>query len=327
MLIQLLSRVIGLVCFVIGMLLNSLLVVLLCKNDSALCDKSYRPIILQICIMDMLSLILLTFYMPAYVSAGNYVIYYTLGFFNDVFENAALFTQIIFTAWLFSTLLFIISPSVQFLYRYLILCRKWKPSYQFYVGLYLLMVLFLLSFSILTNNRAVYVSRASNALYRDSIFTDNPANVDLLVITRDSSNPWSMIVTDIIEVVAFCVVVVCGIKIWLHFRRSFKAASDSGKNNHRLQRQVNYVLFIQGGMPMVGNLVSIFLALFLNPETDYMSFLLNFLALVIVIVNPLLTLLLVDSYRRAALDLCKCKSANASTSVVRAISANQVSNL
>ncbi|KAI1702429.1 serpentine type 7TM GPCR chemoreceptor str domain-containing protein [Ditylenchus destructor] len=133
-----------------------------------------------------------------------------------------------------------------------------------------------------------------------------------------------MIVTGIIEVIAFSVVVGCGIRIWLHFRRRFKAALGSGKNNQRLQRQVNCVLFIQGGMPIVGNLVSIFLAFFLNPETDYMSFLLNFLPLVIMIVNPLLTMLLVDSYRRAALDLCSCKSenVNASTSVVQAISAN-----
>ncbi|KAI1699306.1 serpentine type 7TM GPCR chemoreceptor srd domain-containing protein [Ditylenchus destructor] len=168
------------------MILNALLIVLIFKNES-LSDKGYKPIILQICITDMLNLIIFAFYMPAYTRLGNDTIFYTLGFFNDLFENAPLFTQIIHRIWFFFLFLFLFSPSVQFLYRYLILCRDWKPSYRLYMGLCSPVYLFLLSFSILHNSGTVFVSRTFNAVYRDYIFSDNPANVDLLFLGDFSS--------------------------------------------------------------------------------------------------------------------------------------------
>ncbi|KAI1693431.1 serpentine type 7TM GPCR chemoreceptor str domain-containing protein [Ditylenchus destructor] len=206
--------------------------------------------------------------------------------------------------------LFVFSPLVQFLYRYLILCREWKPSYRLYTGLYSVIVLLLLCYSILINGETVYVSRTSNALYQDHIFTDNPRNMDLLVTTSDSSGLWPMIVLGIVEVIPLSITVVCGTKIWLHFRRQFRLVSNSNKSNQMLQRQANYALFIQGGMPVIANLVTLFLGIFLDMEEEYMSFLLNFLQIVIMVVNPLLTMLLVDSYRRAILSLFLPKHTN-----------------
>ncbi|KAI1704005.1 serpentine type 7TM GPCR chemoreceptor str domain-containing protein [Ditylenchus destructor] len=243
----------------------------------------------------------------AFVAVGNDGIFYTFGFFNDVFKNAPMVTHIIFTTWFFSISLFTFSPSMQFLYRYLVLCRDWKPSYCLYTGLYSSLVLFLISFFILTN-REVYVSRTSNALYREYILTDNPANVDLVVVNLTSSNTWTTLITGIAIVASISIVVVCGFKIWLHLRRHFLLVSDSNKNNQRLQRQVNYVLFTQGAMT-IGKLITNFLNNFLNLKPEYMSFLTQCLVLLIMIVNPLLTLLLVDTYRRAILNLFLRKSA------------------
>ncbi|KAI1704002.1 serpentine type 7TM GPCR chemoreceptor str domain-containing protein [Ditylenchus destructor] len=312
MLIQVLCRVNVIICFVVGMILNSLLIVLICKHRNAICDKSYKPIVLQICITDMLNLIVFTFYMPAYARADSYGIIYTLGFFNDVFENAPMFTHITFGTWYFFVFLFIFSPSVQFLYRYLILCRDWKPSYRLYTGLYSTLVLFLLSFTIISNANIIYVSRTSNALYRDYIFTGRPTNVDLLVVNRSPSDTLSAIVMLIIVAIPSSIVIICGIRIWMYVRQHFRVAPNTNQclhTNQRLQRQVNYVLFLQGGMPVVGHLVGLCLNMFLNIKTEYMSFLPNFLTLVLLVVNPLLTMVLVDSYRRAVLKLFSSSSA------------------
>ncbi|KAI1704003.1 serpentine type 7TM GPCR chemoreceptor str domain-containing protein [Ditylenchus destructor] len=306
MVIHKFAQVIGTICFAIGMILNSLLVFLICKNRSTVCDKSYQPIILQICVMDMLTLIIYTFYMPAFIGDRNDGIYYTLGFFNDVFDNAPLFTQFIYKAWFFFAFLFTISPSVQFLYRYLVLCRDWKPSYRLYMGFYSLIVLVLLSFDILFNEGTIYVSRTSNAPYREHIFTDNPTNADLVVF-RISSSPWTAIVAINIVAIPFIVVIICGIRIWLHFRRHFRLVSHLNESNQRLQTQINYTLFIQGGMPIFGHLATLLLTLYLKFESEYMTFLPNFITLVIIDVNPLLTILVIDSYRRAVLNLCLCR--------------------
>ncbi|KAI1703496.1 hypothetical protein Ddc_16517 [Ditylenchus destructor] len=91
--------------------------------------------------------------------------------------------------------------------------------------------------------------------------------------------------------------------------------SDSNKSNQRLQRQVNYVLFIQSGMPIVGNLMGLCLN-FLIMNTESMVFFPHFLALANMVVNPLLTMLLVDSYRRAVFNLCLCKSATVPDTVI-----------
>ncbi|KAI1703971.1 serpentine type 7TM GPCR chemoreceptor str domain-containing protein [Ditylenchus destructor] len=315
------------------MVLNSLLIVLIFKNRSASSDKSYKPILLQICITDMLTLILFTFYMPAFVGAGP--LGYTLGFFNDLFENAPMFTHIVFTSWYFFMYLFVVSPAAQFLYRYLVLCRGWKPSYRLYTALYSVIILLIMYYSIQTNNGTIYVSRTSNAPYRDYIFTDNPTNVDLLVFSRGSSPTppsalsmiVSMSVSMLIVAIPSSVVVVCGIRICLHLRRHLKTISASNINNQRLQRQVNYVLFIQGGMPIAAHLVSMLLIIFSDQKAEYMSFLPHFVTLLIIVLNPLLTLLLVDSYRRAALNLFWRipASANVSTSVVQAIKISRLS--
>ncbi|KAI1701003.1 PIF1-like helicase domain-containing protein [Ditylenchus destructor] len=96
---------------------------MICSRSNPMSDRGYKPILLQVCITDLLNLALTFFFMPLYVVAGDYALIYTTGFFNAVFQDAPIFTMLTFRTWFFFYLLSICSPAVQFLYRYLVLCR------------------------------------------------------------------------------------------------------------------------------------------------------------------------------------------------------------
>ncbi|KAI1697644.1 hypothetical protein Ddc_19592 [Ditylenchus destructor] len=119
-----------------------------------------------------------------YVVAGDYAVCYTTGFFNDLFQDAPIFTMLTFKTWFFFYFLAVCSPAVQFLYRYLVLCRDWTPSYRLYIALLSTVMLIILTYSLMTSLAGVevYVSRSSNTLYREFILTPNPLNVDLIVM-------------------------------------------------------------------------------------------------------------------------------------------------
>ncbi|KAI1700418.1 serpentine type 7TM GPCR chemoreceptor str domain-containing protein [Ditylenchus destructor] len=172
------SQILG---FAFGVLLNCILIVLVLKSGNVLSDQGYRPIILQVCVTDLLCVIVTFFYMPLYLPAGEYHFCYTTGFFNDAFKDAPLFTKIMFKAWFFSVYITLYTPGVQFLYRYLVLCREREPSYRLYATLFSFAVVFQLAFCIVSFGTTDYVPRTHNEPYREYILADNPSNVDLLV--------------------------------------------------------------------------------------------------------------------------------------------------
>ncbi|KAI1704006.1 serpentine type 7TM GPCR chemoreceptor str domain-containing protein [Ditylenchus destructor] len=175
------NQVNGTIFFVSGILLNCLLIKLICKSGNPMSDRGYKPILLQVCITDLLNLAMTFFYMPAYVVAGEYDLCYTAGFFNDIFQDAPVFTILTFRTWFFFHFFALCSPAVQFSYRYLVLCREYTPSYRLYAALLSPVVLIYTMASFLAGV-LVYVSRSSNTQYQKLITTTNPSSVDLVLI-------------------------------------------------------------------------------------------------------------------------------------------------
>ncbi|KAI1694640.1 serpentine type 7TM GPCR chemoreceptor srj domain-containing protein [Ditylenchus destructor] len=101
-----------------------------------------------------------------------------------MFENAPTFTLVVFKVWLFIIVLNLCSPGAQFLYRYMVLCRDCEPSYALYAGIYSVIMLLILAFSLTSSVVTDYVPRSSNLPYRDYILTDNPSTADLVVMKK-----------------------------------------------------------------------------------------------------------------------------------------------
>ncbi|KAI1703676.1 hypothetical protein DdX_14726 [Ditylenchus destructor] len=96
---------------------------MICRSGNRMSDRGYKPILLQVCITDLFNLAITFVYMPVYVVVGDYSLCYSTGFFNHVFRDAPVFTMLTFRTWFFFHFLTVCSPTVQFLYRYLIICR------------------------------------------------------------------------------------------------------------------------------------------------------------------------------------------------------------
>ncbi|KAI1699802.1 serpentine type 7TM GPCR chemoreceptor str domain-containing protein [Ditylenchus destructor] len=286
-------------------------------------DRGYKPILLQVCITDLINLALTFFYMPVYVvGAGDYELCYTTGFFNDVFQDASIFTMLTFNAWFFFHFMAVCSPAVQFLYRYLVLCRKWTPSYRLYAALLSAIVLILLTYPLMSSllGVVVYASRSSNVAYQKFILTPNPSNVDLLLVKKTSTTQVFALIVGIVVILEYVIIMVCGLKIWLYFRRNFQLVSIG--SNQKLQRQINYVLFVQALLPILGLLIPVCIDVFgsiFRANIAAMPFIFQFSSLWIMNANPLFTILLIESYRRTILGCCSASSRTTSTTIIKAV--------
>ncbi|KAI1700998.1 serpentine type 7TM GPCR chemoreceptor str domain-containing protein [Ditylenchus destructor] len=170
----------GIICFAICTLLSIALIIAIFKSGAGM--SGYKPVMLQVCITDFLNSAITFFYMPLYVPAGANAVSYSTGIFSDMFENAPTFTLVVFKVWLFIIVLNLCSPGAQFLYRYMVLCRDFEPSYALYAGIYSVIMLLILAFSMTSSIVTDYVPRCSNLPYREYILTDNPPTADLVVM-------------------------------------------------------------------------------------------------------------------------------------------------
>ncbi|KAI1697645.1 serpentine type 7TM GPCR chemoreceptor str domain-containing protein [Ditylenchus destructor] len=262
-----------------------------------------------------------------YVVAGDYDLCYTTGFFNDVFQDAPIFSIFTFRIWIFFHTLSVCSPAVQFLYRYLVLCREWTPSYRLYAALLSAVVLILLTYTLTSSlfEAEVYISRSTNTLYQKFILTPNPSNVDLLLMKDVSSSTLFALILVAIILLDNVIIVVCGIKMWLHLRRDFEIVSNLNENNRRLQRQVNYVLLVQALLPFVGHLIPVCFTTIGNlmkVNTFIMPLIFQFSTLCVMNANPLFTIMLIKSYRRQILGCCSTSSSTTSTKTIIAVNTN-----
>ncbi|KAI1702987.1 serpentine type 7TM GPCR chemoreceptor str domain-containing protein [Ditylenchus destructor] len=260
-----------------------------------------------------------------YLPAGEFHFCYTTGFFNDAFKDAPLFTKIMFKTWFFFVYITLYTPGVQFLYRYLVLCREREPSYRLYATLFSFAAVFQLAFCIVSFGTTDYVPRTHNEPYQEYILTENPSNVDLLVSKNSLFTQTLSFVAGFVGIITYGIVIVCGIKIWLHLRRHFQIMANVNRNSRNLQTQINSVLILQAALPIVGIFTPVCIDAFgglFKADAKDIIFIVQTVAIWMPVFNPLLTILLVESYRKGIFRCCKSEMSSTKVSNVTATNTN-----
>ncbi|KAI1700420.1 serpentine type 7TM GPCR chemoreceptor str domain-containing protein [Ditylenchus destructor] len=203
--------------------------------------------------------------------------------------------------------------------------REREASYRLYATLFSFAVVFQLAFCIVSFGTTDYIPRTLNEPYREYILTEKPSNVDLLVANTNFFSQMLSLAAGIVGIITYTIVIVCGIKIWLHLRRHFRMMANVNRNTRNLQKQINYVLVLQAALPIFGNLIPVCIDAFLEffkADGKDVVFIVQTVSIWMPVFNPLLTILLVESYRTAIFRCCKSEKSSTKVSNVTATNTN-----
>lgn len=113
------------VCFVVAVFLNSLLLCLIFNRSPAEL-KQYSRILVQMCLLDLLAATFAFLHGPVFLLSNGSVVLYGVGPLGQ--SDSHLFNLMVFLPWIWALAFEQSSLSMQFIYRYLIVCR-WDLAY------------------------------------------------------------------------------------------------------------------------------------------------------------------------------------------------------
>ncbi|KAI1706123.1 serpentine type 7TM GPCR chemoreceptor srd domain-containing protein [Ditylenchus destructor] len=286
-------------CAILGIFFNSLLIWMIVYRSVAEI-RPYSRILLQTCVIDIYTVVTMIVVQPVFVIVSGW---------NVLYENGSArflplpYNVILFLLWHFGYYFSIVSNALQFLYRYLILCREMKISALRYL-------LMLLTASIPV---FVYLWILYNVTYPDpsrpiasltaQIFSDINESVEIMMLAY--SNTLSVylfcLYTGTFNVACYAVIIICGIKI-----RKFivRAAQEQQLSSRAVMynRQISVTLALQAILPCVGSSISM-MAVLASAMVGKASsvYIMPFVILPIhwiTVLNPVITIITMGSYRR-----------------------------
>ncbi|KAI1697784.1 serpentine type 7TM GPCR chemoreceptor str domain-containing protein [Ditylenchus destructor] len=133
---------------------------------------------------------------------------------------------------------------------------------------------------------------------------------------QSSQSLNTILITGVI--VAYIVTIICGLKIWLYLKRQW-AKVNVNRKKLQLYKQINYVLLVQASVPIFGNLIPFCfnsLSSILSIDTKQMPFIVQCLMSWVMVLNPILIVLIIGSYRRTICHITSTQQEKSGTAAV-----------
>ncbi|KAI1700569.1 serpentine type 7TM GPCR chemoreceptor str domain-containing protein [Ditylenchus destructor] len=309
-------------CFVLGAVLNALLIWLIIKKTSGEM-RHFKSILLQTSLLDVCMLVASVLVQPIFIMLQGSVI---------LLQNGPLralpmpLNFIVAEAWTFGYYFSIIANVVQFIHRYLVVCHNAKMTPQHHFSM-----LFVGAIVVLVHNYLIYYAMYPGYKMKVSIvdavegyFSDpkhRDDNSTSIVITMAGYPAgWHCVIHciyhSILEVLIYVIILFCALRIKNFVKKAAYTGMERGtaataplqqqsRHVRDVNRQLTYTLMMQAVLPLGAvfiGAVCTYMCLSAYFDGSLMSF--YFIAyttvpvLWIPVLNPLITLLVVKQYRR-----------------------------
>nr|CAD2174028.1 unnamed protein product [Meloidogyne enterolobii] len=283
------------VCLLIGFPLNILLIVLIIfKTPKEM--KTHSRILIQNCVLDILTLICQLFIQVYYITdtEGNTTMIFPNGiliwFMEEKFNPFLCY--IVLVVWIFIAYSNSHGLCVQFIYRYLVLNRNKKINFRRY--LFMLSISLFVTLSYILNMFIFIVPFSYGGIkYFDNFNKTWP----FIQYKMETINGLSTLPTVLIEISAYLIIFVCGFKMvrYVNLNTNFDG------NLKRLNKLLTKVLIILAIVPFVNQAGVIFIMTF--SETNNITNIIRIFILInyhlTPVFNPIICILTNTPYRNA----------------------------
>ncbi|KAI1714734.1 serpentine type 7TM GPCR chemoreceptor srd domain-containing protein [Ditylenchus destructor] len=289
-------------CGVLGIFFNSLLIwmIVYCSEAEI---RPYSRIFLQTCVIDVYTIITMIIVQPVFVIVSGWIVLYENGSARYL---PLPYNFILMLIWLFGFYFSIISNALQFFYRYLVLCSGIQISPLRYLSMLLTASIPVFGYLWIHYNFTYPDLSRPIALLTSQIFIDINENAEIVILAYSAALSWHLLCLSVIifDVACYAVIIICGIKI----RKTILKASQQQQFSSRAityNRQISITLALQAILPCVGSLISM-IALLTSSSVGKASSV-YFMVFVTVplhwlpVLNPVITIIVVRSYRREVL--------------------------
>uniref|UniRef100_A0A915DIH1 Taste receptor type 2 n=1 Tax=Ditylenchus dipsaci TaxID=166011 RepID=A0A915DIH1_9BILA len=290
---------------VLGIFLNSLLLWLIKKRSSKELEL-YSKILRQACLIDFLSLFVIAAVQPIYVIYDGYNIMLSNGFLGWL---AFPYSSNGMALWFFCFYFAIISNCVPFVYRYMVLCRRQMISALMYLSMLLVCATLLsvyiacLIWSTYPDEKKMHQINAS-ALFDYLNFEEDSSPRSISLLAKADSFKWAITCGYIVmlEMLSYSIIITCAIKI-KRFVSNASIHETGSKKMAEVNKQLTFILLFQTVLPIAElslSLICIFTSTMLADSSYSLSYFSAFLTAPmhwIPVINPLITISVVKSYR------------------------------
>ncbi|KAH7703164.1 7TM GPCR protein [Aphelenchoides avenae] len=292
--------------FGMGLLLNAFLILLIRKR-SVKEMKRYNIMLLQTCVLDIYALVVSAIVQPIYIMLEGSNVMLMNGPFRGVPQPWSFF---LVEMWIFGYYFSVVSIVVQFVYRYLILCKGLTVSTRTYFTMVVIG-----GFLVLGYNGMLYFAMYNNR-YRqlsDSLLADfhaffdggraEPAVISMIGIPDTYKCLVICFYTFGMEFFCYATIIFCSISI----KKSLDVAMSKAENErmNEINREVTTTLAIQATLPLVALVIGVFCILTCTSSKiieTYMSFyFISYLTIAVPtvpVLNPLITIMVIKPFRR-----------------------------
>ncbi|KAH7715495.1 7TM GPCR protein [Aphelenchoides avenae] len=286
------------ICFTVGIVLNFALIVVVTKCSLKQL-KSFGKLLIQSCVVDIYTLAISAVVQPVYIVIDGKTILLQTGPFRAVDQP---WHTILILMWDFGYYFSVISIVIQFIYRYLAICRgivltAFQYAATLAAGALLVDVYIGLQFIAMSPHKNEESIELAIATY-----FDHRTEVGMVGIPGSWFCVTMCLYTIVVEALCYVTIIMCSVMIT---RSVHKIAEGSDlERTAEINRQLSLTLTIQAVLPLAALLVGIFCVIIcsiikISQQELSIYFVAYFMLVVPVIpvLNPLVTLLVIKPYR------------------------------
>uniref|UniRef100_A0A914Q0R9 G protein-coupled receptor n=1 Tax=Panagrolaimus davidi TaxID=227884 RepID=A0A914Q0R9_9BILA len=241
-----LNRVNGIIAGSFGFVANIILIAFILRSNT----KAFRKVFLQVAIIDLIFLLVTAAAEPIIMFVEGSELVVQNGYFRHIAQP---YSNYMISAWIFGMYFSISSISVQFLYRYLILCRKMQPSALTFMGLLTgpflvslgISLIFVFGYAVTPDDE-----KYATELLKDILVETGETHVFAASVSRKGSTVIIVICGYVMCVITstYVIIIFCVIKI----RATLKISQTTmSKETRQLQNQLSWTFGMQALSPLV----------------------------------------------------------------------------
>ncbi|KAI1712911.1 serpentine type 7TM GPCR chemoreceptor srd domain-containing protein [Ditylenchus destructor] len=297
-------------CLIIGGVLNILLICLIRRKTSKEMTV-YSRILLQTCIIDLYVLLIGYLLQPIFfVNEGNSSHTWN-GPIRSLFHPSEFIHFALFCAWIVGGFLSSASMTMQFVFRYLLLCRNITISHF----VYMLLIIVPGAFCVVWMNLIFDVTSGNSPptmkIYNDSNFyyllRESVEEEYVVASLSDQKGSLTCIIGCMIMNAVFYLIIIASALRMKMFVRKQKESMNAEKLK-KMEQQMTYILATQAFMPSIQLAVHTFTLTCYVIFTKSSAYFLMYLSVPVYwlpVFNPLATMLIIRNYRNFILAPCK----------------------
>ncbi|KAI1711593.1 serpentine type 7TM GPCR chemoreceptor srd domain-containing protein [Ditylenchus destructor] len=286
----------------LGLTLNGLLIWLV-KNRSTKEMNAYRRILLQTCFVDIFMIVIIGIVQPIYIVHNGYNTMIS----NGISSNFGHSLEFVFMmCWFFGLYFSILSNYVPVAYCYFQICWLKQMSMKVYNSLLsmcaLLVLVFIAGFfwaAYPGESEMAMMTQAHDSYAKYMALDTSDEDFSIALVSKTDSGRWLLSCLYIIAVQSVCYTIIsyCGLKL----KEAMSRSTESGKETAtgEVNRQLSCVLFWQFIMSLTeAGFTMVCMVTSLLPNKNVYSIAFGTMPLHwIPVLNPLITILVVEQYR------------------------------